>query len=134
MAATGAPPGRTPGQELAAALRYYLSVGTRTRRHRRDGYGHTADLHSRMIDAITEAAQLPGAHSERVERALRPGYGAALAYEKHVKGYRVPGTLAQRINAMTPWQFAALLGQMVDAGVENTGQGERFFYEMHHAA
>ena len=123
----------TAGQELAAALRYYLSVGTRTRRHRRDACGYVADLHSQMIEAIMEAAQLPGAHSKRIEAALRPGYGAALAYEKHVQGYRISGNLAAKINAMSPWQFAGLLGQMVDVGVENTGQGERFFHEMHRA-
>jgi hypothetical protein len=124
---------KTAGQQLAAALRYYLSVGTRTRRFRKDSNGYNQDLHVQMIEAIMEAAQLPGAHSQRIEDALRPGFGTALAYEKHVQGYRISGTLAAKINAMSPWQFAALLGQMVDAGVENTGQGERFFREMSHA-
>jgi hypothetical protein len=31
---------------------------------------------------------------------------------------------------MTAYRFAALLGQMVDAGVECTGDGERFFSTM----
>lgn len=123
------PTTQTAGQALAAALRYYLSIGTRTRRYRaRDGYRQ--DLHREMIEAIMLAAQYPGAHSERIETALRPGFGTALAYQKHVQGYRIDGSLAYEINSMTPWQFAALLGQMVDAGVETTGAGERFFADM----
>jgi hypothetical protein len=125
---------KTAGQQLTAALRYYLSVGTRTRRFRKDSNGYRQDLHVQMIEAIMEAAQLPGAHSQRIEEALGPGFGTALAYEKHVQGYRIPGTLAARFNGMSPWQFAALLGRMVDAGIENTGQGERFFREMNLAA
>jgi len=31
---------------------------------------------------------------------------------------------------MSAWQFAALLGEMVDAGVTCTGDGERFFADM----
>ena len=95
------PTTQTAGQALAAALRYYLSIGTRTRRYRaRDGYRQ--DLHREMIEAIMLAAQYPGAHSERIETALRPGFGTALAYQKHVQGYRIDGSLAYEINSMTP--------------------------------
>jgi hypothetical protein len=31
---------------------------------------------------------------------------------------------------MTAWQFADMLGRMVDAGVTCTGDGERFFAQM----
>jgi hypothetical protein len=113
---------RTAGQELTAELRRYFSVGPRTRRYRK-----YTDLHTQMIEAIMLAAQYPGYYCEGMQTALRAGFGTALAYEKHVQGYRISGTLAQRINAMTAYQFAALLGQMVDAGVETTGAGERFF-------
>ena len=119
----------TAGAQLAAGLRYYLSVGTRTRRHRFRG-GQPQDLHREMIDAIMMAAQYPGAHGPAVEAALRPGFGAALSYGKHVAGHRIDGVLAQRINAMSPWRFAALLGDMVDAEVTCTGDGERFFADM----
>lgn len=124
----------TSGQELTAELRRYFSVGTRTRRRRKDADGCRRDLHADMIEAIRFAATQPGYYGERTKKALAPGFGTALAYEKHVKGYRIPGVLAQRINAMTAWQFAGLLGRMVDAGVTNTGEGERFFAEMSRAA
>ena len=87
-----------------------------------------------MIEAIELAAQYPGYYVERTQDALRLGFGAALSYDKHVRGCRIDGQLARRISEMTPWHFAALLGQMVDAGVENTGAGERFFSEMTRAA
>jgi hypothetical protein len=123
----------TAGQVLTATLRRYFSVGTSTRRYRKDEYGRR-DMHAAMIEAITFAATLPGYYSEGTQDALSVGFGVALAYDKHVKGYRVDGMVAQRINAMSAWQFAGLLGQMVDAGVENAGTGERFFAEMRLAA
>lgn len=120
----------TAGQELTATLRRYFSVGTRTRRFRTDSNGLRCDLHRDMTEALTYAATMPGYYSERTESALKAGFGAALAYEKHVQGYRISGTLAAEVNSMSAWNFAALLGQMVDAGVTNTGAGERFFAEM----
>ena len=125
---------QTPGQELTATLRRYFSVGARSRRYRKDLYGTRQDLHRDMLEALCNAAQYPGYYSPAQEAALHPGFGAALAYEKHIGGYRVSGTLIAQINAMSPWRFAALLGQMVDAGVTCTGEGERFFSEMARAA
>ncbi len=120
----------TAGQDLTATLRRYFSVGTRTRRFRTDGNGLRCDLHHDMVEALVFAATRPGYFSERTESALKTGSGAARAYEKHVQGYRISGTLAAEINGMSAWNFAALLGRMVDAGVTNTGEGERFFSDM----
>jgi hypothetical protein len=116
---------KTAGQELTATLRRYFSIGGNTRRHRKG-----RDLHRDMVEAIMLAAQYPGAYCPGTQEALHAGFGTALAYEKHVMGYRIDGVLAYRISAMTPWNFAALLGRMVDAGVQCTGDGERFFAEM----
>jgi hypothetical protein len=115
----------TAGQNLTATLRRYFSVGARTRRFR-----DRRDLHAEMIEAISLAAQYPGYYCQGTQDALHAGFGAALAYDKHVRGYRIDGALAGQINAMSPWRFAALLGEMVDAGVENTGAGEQFFAGM----
>lgn len=119
----------TAGQDLAAALRRYFSLGTRTRRYRlgRDG---RQDLHTDMAEALINAAQYPGYFTEGTEAALRPGFGAALSYEKHVRGFRISGTLAQQINGLSAWRFAGLLGDMVDAGVTCTGDGERYFSDL----
>jgi hypothetical protein len=119
----------TAGQELTAALRYYFSIGTRTRRYRPKG-DYRQDLHHSMMEAIFNAAWYPGYFTDAQTAALKPGFGTALAYEKHVWGHRIDGTLACHINGMSAWQFSALLGEMADAGVSCTGDGERFFAEM----
>jgi hypothetical protein len=116
---------QTAGQELTAALRRYFSVGPRTRRYRKG-----ADLHRDMIEAICLASQYPGYFVQRTQDALHAGFGAAFSYDKHVRGYRISGSLHRQISEMSPWHFTALLGRMVDAGVQTTGDGERFFAAM----
>ena len=113
------------GQELTATLRRYFSVRPRTRRYR-----NSDDLHADMVEALRYAGWYPGYFTERTQAALHAGFGAALAYDKHVGGYRIDGTLRARISAMSPWHFAAMLGGMVDAGVTCTGDGELFFAAM----
>ena len=119
---------RTAGQALTAELRRYFSIGPRTGRYRRGPYG--GDLHVKMIEALTYAATLDGYFAQPYEDLLRPGFGAALAYDKHIRGYRADGTVIAKIGAMTAWEFSALLGAMVDAGVTCTGEGERYFATM----
>lgn len=120
----------TAGAELTATLRRYFSVGARSRRYRDDGYGMRHDLHAEMVEALMLAAQYPGYYGEATQSALQPGFAAALAYQKHVDGYRIDGSLRFAIMELSPWRFAALLGDMVDAGVTCTGDGERFFAHM----
>lgn len=115
----------TPGQALASELRRYFSIGHNTRRFRGG-----EDLRERVITEISHAATMPGYFTERTQGILRTGFAVALAYEKHVNGYRISGQLHHRITSMTTWQFTALLGQMLDAGVTNNGEGERFFAAM----
>lgn len=116
---------KTAGQDVTDTLRRYFKVGARTRRYRQG-----SDLHADMLEAIQNATTCPGYYTERTERPLGAAFGAFLAYDKHVNGYRIDGALRRRITELTPYQFAALLGRMVDAGVTNCGEGERFFAEM----
>lgn len=111
----------TAGTALAAKLRYYFSIGPRTRRYRQG-----RDMHQAMVEAIETAAYYPGYYADHIQRPLENATGVAFSYRKHVEGYRISGVKIADINALSPWQFAAFLGQMVDAGVENVGQGERF--------
>lgn len=120
---------RTAGQLLADTLRANFRVGTRTRRYGKI-FGHRADLHIEMVEAIENAVQLPGYYSPEKTDILRSAWGAAMSYRKHVGGYRIDGVLASHINGLSAYQFAALLGRMVDAGVETTGAGEMFFQTM----
>lgn len=112
----------TTGSQVAAELRRYLSIGTTTRRWRNGD-----DLLVRMVETIEQVAFQPGYHTERTETALHPAAGAAMAYRKHIDGYRVDGTTIAYIKGLSPWRFAGFIGEMVDAGVTNTGDGERFF-------
>lgn len=120
---------QTAGQILTAALRKNFGIGTRTSRYGKV-FGHRTDLHTAMVEAIENAVQLPGYYGPEKTEVFRTAWGAAMSYRKHVGGYRIDGVLAMRINALSAYQFAALLGRMVDAGVATTGDGERFFADM----
>jgi hypothetical protein len=120
---------KTAGQTLTAELMKNFGAGTRTRRYGKV-FGRRVDLHKEMIEAITNAVQLPGFYGPERTEVYRLAWGAALSYGKHVEGCRIDGMLAKHINSLSAYQFAKLLGQMVDAGVGNVGEGERFFAEM----
>lgn len=106
-------------------LRRYFRISPRTRRWRQG-----EDMFDRMLTAVEHAACQPGYFSETTEQALAPAFGAVNAYRKHIDGYRIDGETISRIKSLSPWQFAGLIGQMVEAGVTNTGEGERFFNAM----
>jgi hypothetical protein len=116
----------TAGQELTAELRRYFQIGPRTRQYRDSKYTRLAD---RMVEAITEAATLPGCYTPRTADPLSKGYAVALGYSKHIKGCRICPTKIAAISAMSPWRFSGFLGEMVDAGITNTGEAERFYTE-----
>lgn len=118
----------TAGQQLTAELRRYFRIGTRTRRYRKSPWGGRDDLHASMIREIEAVCSFPNGSPR--DGLLKPGWPAVLSYEKHYLGYRMNGLLRRHIELMSPWQFSALLGRMVDAGVSNVGEGEQFFREM----
>lgn len=113
------------GQALTAELRRYFRIGTRTRRYRQAPDGGVDDLHNNMIREI-EATCMHGPAFPRAA-VLQAGWAAVLSYEKHYLGYRMNPLLRRHIELMSPWRFSAMLGDMVDAGVSNVGEGERFF-------
>lgn len=119
----------TKGQELAATLRNSFRINSRSHTYR-DGM----DLRTEMLDAIRNATYYPGYYSAEKTAIYREAIGAVQSYEKHVDGFRIDGVLRYRITSMSPWQFAGMLGQMVDAGVSNVGEGERYFTAMRAAA
>ncbi len=120
---------RSAGRLVADELRATFRIGTRTRRYGTI-FGHRADLHHAMIEAIETAAWYPGYYDERRTEIYARAYGTAMSYRKHVQGHRIDGVLAMRIHALSAYRFAALLGEMVDADVTTTGDGERFFARM----
>lgn len=115
----------TKGQNFAREMRSYLHIGARTRRYRQD-----RDLHDQILECITNAAWEPGYYSADRQETFHAGFGAWLAYDKHIAGYRVNGTLIAHIKALTPHQFVGLIADMIDAEITNVGQGEQYFVDM----
>lgn len=113
---------QTAGQQLAATLRRIERIGTRTRRYR-----GALDLHEQMIDVIRTATVYPGYFTGETHTVLTGAWAVFTNWSKHVDGGRIDPVLRSKIAALSPWQLANLLGQMVDAGVTNCAEGERFF-------
>lgn len=113
---------QTAGQQLAAMLRKVERIGTRTRRYRKG-----LDMHQAMIEAIRNATVYPGYWTGEKHAVLSGAWTVFANWSKHVDGGRIDPVLASKIAQLSPWRFAALLGEMVDAGVTNTGEGEIFF-------
>jgi hypothetical protein len=116
---------KTAGRELTDALRGRFHIGPRTRNHRKNARGRVEDLHEEMTDLIE--ASVTESDGSDCDQVFRAAWGVFLSYEKHYLGFRMNPLLRRHIELMTPWQFSALLGEMLDAGVTNTGQGEEFF-------
>ncbi|MFD0509394.1 hypothetical protein ACFQ0G_53810 [Streptomyces chiangmaiensis] len=60
-------PDKTQGQQFAEQMRYFLSIGTRTRRNRKGG-----DLHRDIADWIKSAAMEPGTFPLTRKPSSRP--------------------------------------------------------------
>lgn len=112
----------TAGQALTSTLRSIKRVGPRTRTYR-DG----ENVKDAILEAIRNEVCYPGYYGGDKGAALLSAAGVLRSWEKHVLGYRIDGELAYALSVLTPYQFSALLGRMVDAGIENVGQGEYFF-------
>lgn len=115
----------TKGQRFAKDMRKNLGIGTRTPLRRLG-----LNLRQSILEAVQNATYTTGYYLPAREELFREAAAAMRSYEAHIAGYRVNGDLVAHINALSPWQFCNLLGQMIDAGVTNTGQGEQFFREM----
>lgn len=115
----------TKGQQFAKDMRKNLGIGTRTRRFRKG-----LDLHADILECIQHATFEAGWYSEARQELFRAAFGAWQSYNKHIVGYRASANVVSHINTLPPYQFCALLGQMVDAEISNVGEGERFFADM----
>ena len=115
----------TKGQQFAKVMRSNLGIGARTRRHRGG-----VDLHAEILECIRNATYYPGYYTGERSELFQAAFGAQVSYGKHIAGYRADANLVAHINALSPWQFCALLGEMVDAEITNVGQGEQFFADM----
>ena len=117
------------GTEFAQMVRKNLQMNTRTRNNRG---GH--NLKRDIIEAIGNAVFYPGYYNEERTALYRAAYPAYCSYTKHVTGGRVAPMVAYQIEQMSPWQFAGFLGEMIDAGISNTFEGEMYFNSMREVA
>lgn len=118
----------TKGQNFAREMRAHLHIGPRTRRYSSKKWQQ--DGHRDVMQAIADANNYPGDTNPEREAIFQTAYAALCSWEKHIDGYRADATLVSRINAMTPHQFVGLIGEMIDAGISNVGDGEQFFAAM----
>jgi hypothetical protein len=120
---------KTNGQQFADALRKVMHIGPRTRQRRKHPLGVSSkqDVTAEALEAVENAHIYPGYYSEPTSRALAYGWSAVTSWNKHVEGYRIDSTQRAYLTSLSPWQFTALLGEMVDAGISNVGEGERWF-------
>ncbi|MGZ0231095.1 hypothetical protein [Streptomyces sp. CPS1] len=115
----------TKGQKFAKVMRSNLGIGARTRRFRKG-----VDLHAEILDCIRNATYYPGYYAGERAELFQAAFGAQVSYTKHIAGYRADAAVVAHVNALSPWQFCTLLGEMVDAEISNVGEGERFFAQL----
>lgn len=115
----------TKGQQFAKDMRKNLGIGTRTPRFRKG-----SDLHASVLASIEHAKYDAGWYQPEREDLYSAASGAWLSFDAHIASRRANGSVIAHIASLTPWQFCNLIGEMVDAGITNVGQGERFFAEM----
>ena len=112
----------TDGQHFTVTMRSYLSVGPRTRNYR-----NGENVKARVLEVIETNRLYRGYFNAAQTAAFTPAGGAAYAWCKHIEGYRADPVLIAKLTALTPYKFIALLGDMIDAGVTNSGEGETYF-------
>lgn len=115
----------TKGQQFAKAMRSNLGIGARTRRFRKG-----VDLHAEILECIRNATYYPGYYTGERAELFQAAFSAQVSYTKHIAAYRADATVVAHINGLSPWQFCALIGDLVDAEITNVGEGEQFFAEM----
>lgn len=118
----------TSGQQFTATIRRVMHIGPRTKRHRKSALIRgSQDVIADIRETITYAATVPGYYTEATSSALAPGFAAVNSWSKHVDGGRINSVQCSYLTSLSPWEFTALLGEMVDAGITNVGEGERWF-------
>jgi hypothetical protein len=115
----------TAAAEFTATIARYFHINSRTRRYRKG-----ADMKVEIVEAVQLAATVPGYYSEDTQRALGSAFAAVCGYRKHILGCRINGVTIFKIQEMTPWQFAQMLGDMIDKGVTNVFEAELYFQAM----
>ena len=123
----------TPGRVLADEIRTMYRMGARTRWGRKGGT-RTISRDAIIRDIRDAIGEYRGIESPERTAILDTAHTALSAWGKFVEGFRIDGVLRFAIMDMSPWQFAAFLGDMVDSGASNMGEFERWFADRARAA
>lgn len=114
---------QTAGQKFTATLTKTLHIGSRTR-NRRGVY----NLREEIVETVQTAATIPGYWTAERQQAMAAGYTAINAYRKHIEGGRLDSIICWYVReGMSPYQFAKLLGRLIDTDITTVFQAEAFF-------
>lgn len=114
----------TAGQQFTAAIRTYFHIGPRTRWYRRTNWQPRQDLRAEIVEAVMTAATQSGYYTPEQDAAFRLAFTVVCGWNKHVEGYRLPGEFIATLRALTPWQWTAWLGRLIDDGISNVFEME----------
>ncbi|RJU01965.1 hypothetical protein D6T65_04925 [Arthrobacter frigidicola] len=113
------------GTNFTKMARKHFGIGPRTRQHR-----NGLALKAEIIEAIETSNLYPGYYNEQMSTLFGAALPVARSYRKHVDGGRIDPMTSYEIEMMSPWQFSAFVGEMIDAGISNNYEGEMFFRSM----
>lgn len=112
---------QTAGQKFTASMIRNFGIGTRTRNRKA--------LREDVLEAVVNAATVPGYYNEARAAAFSPAYAAVNGYYANSGGNRVDAIVGWYLReGVSAYQFVKMLGRMVDAGVTTTYQAEQFFH------
>jgi len=111
---------QTAGQTFTAHMLKNLGIGSRTRLRQ--------SLREDILDAVVNAATIPGYYSETRAAAFSPAYAVVNGYRANSGGSRIDAIVGWYFReGLSAYQFVKMLGRMVDAGVTTSYQAEQFF-------
>jgi len=118
----------TKGTELTRALRKAHRIGPRTRWNR-DGWTALGNhrLRDDIVDRIDTATLYPGSYSDEVTVVLWTAVPVLRHWDKYVGGRRINSVQSAVLENISPWEWTALLGEMVDADLSNSAEAEMWF-------
>lgn len=110
----------TAAQTFTASMLKNFRIGTRTRLR--------ADLREDILNAVHNAAVMPGYYNQARTAAFRPAFAAVGGYTKHIDGGRVDAVICWYVReGLSAYRFVKLIARMIDAGVTNMLEAETFF-------
>lgn len=116
----------TAGQTFSSEIRSMMKIGSRTRWNRKNPLGDKLTRDA-MIERVWTSLNHRGYDNEQRTAIFATAHTALCAYAKFIDGFRIDGMLRFQILDLTPREFTAFLGRMIDSGCTNMGEFEQWF-------